>query len=269
MKKTLNSILSWNPKTEILIDSAGSTDVKSVRRDDNNELIGVVGSDRHVASNTSIVSNVVDICNRLNVNSDKVQAYEIHGGASLRFRIPIEPLSIGEENECFVSVSASHDSTVASSANMFIKRLVCENGMMAMVKSFGAFAKFCKNYEISWTERFDIFQDGLTEQRKKTESLYKALREKNVSPQKVRATLDKVFPGKGKRTENARSHVEELFISGKGNGGRTGADLLNGLTEYLNHERGFKETRKVSREENRFLAIEKIDFESLATVILK
>ena len=267
--KKINDILAWNPKTEVLVDSNGITDVKSVRRSDNGKLLGVVGKERFIASNEAIVSPVVAMANALNIPIDNCKAYEVHNGASFRFRLPIEPLSIGEDNKCYINFSASHDSTVKHSFNLFVERLICANGMTAFVRKLGNFAKFAKNYEVNFGARFEGFEESLKEQREEIEATYKSLRSKRVTAQKMKAVMDKVFTGNGKRTSNAREIAVELFRSGKGNRGETGADLLNGITEYFNHHRSYKETESVSREENRFLGIETIQFETLANLILK
>lgn len=269
MKTTLQNLLNWDPTTELLEDSQGQTFVKSVRRSDNGALIGVVGHERTVLPNRTFVENIVDLCNAFNVNSDSVKVYEIGNGASFRFSLPIDPLSIGEDNEAEIRISASHDSTVRRTAYLFVERLICSNGMRAFTKELGTFAKFSKNHELNWASRSPVILASLNRQKQEFEALYKSLREKTVGPQKLTAVLKRVVPGNGKRSGNVRNHIADLFNAGKGNKGRTGADLLNGLTEYLNHGRSYKETQGTSRAENRFLGIERINFDELANVILK
>ena len=51
MKTSIETLLSWNPVATPLSDEFGQVGYQSIRRDDNNSLIGVVGQKRSIISN--------------------------------------------------------------------------------------------------------------------------------------------------------------------------------------------------------------------------
>ncbi len=268
--KSLNDVLAWNATELPLFDDKGKIEThKAVRRSDNGNLLAIVGNERTIVSNRELVDDIVNVANLFKANIDNCQAYELNKGANLRFRFPIGKLDLKDKHEAFLSFHASHDSTEKKSVAFFVEREVCKNGMRGMTQDIFSFAKFTKNHSGNWKTRFEAFQNGLQGHLQAFRETYLALQSKRVSTQKLNAVLKAVISGTGKRSENARDEIAELFNSGRGNTGSTGSDLLNGITEWMNHFRSYKETSGTSKEENRFRAVEKIDFQSLASLILK
>jgi hypothetical protein len=64
--------------------------------------------------------------------------------------------------------------------------------------------------------------------------------------------LEFIFPGEGTRVENTRAEVFNLFIGGKGNEGKTRADLLNGVTEFVTWNRSSRIHKGVNEDEMKF-----------------
>ena len=267
--KTLSDLLAWNPVCESAFDASGALPVKSVRRSDTGGIIGVVGHDRTVVSNKAIIEDCIQFGNALNVDTDKARVYEVHGGASIRIEFPLGSMNPGgDEIAKSIRFCASHDSTVRRYAIINYERGSCLNVFIAQVVDKGLFAKFSKNHEANWKDRSIRFAQQFLESSQRVEKMIETLQNQKVSAQKARAVIKKWVPGESKRAENTREQISELFHSGRGNAGQTGWDLLNGMTEYANHHRSYKETANVGREENRFLGIEKLDIEELAKPIL-
>jgi hypothetical protein len=268
MKKiNIETLLNWNPVSENLVDSQGEIQLKSIRRSDNGNLLGVVGKDRAIVSNRDCVQSIVDLANSLNVPFGDIYANEFNGGGKIHVNFPIPEEKIaGESFQPEIRFTFSHDSSERRKVYFVLSRNACKNVFAGAVqKGEGIFAKFSLNHESNFANRVSNFPSKL-------KSIHFAMTESIESLQNIQvanpeAILKKIIKGSGKRSETVRNEIENLFRNGRGNKGKTAWDLFNGYTEYLNHSATYKQTEGKDREENRMNRLVNTDVIDFAKLV--
>jgi len=116
-------------------------------------------------------------------------------------------------------------------------RLVCSNGLVAMGKNASSIAiRHTKNANIRFNDAVKVWAGSEQWYNIFVENC-KHLTQKLVDQKMVNQFLDSLFNGNdSKQAETKKQRIEQLFQSGKGNNGTSAWDLLNGVTEYIDHE---------------------------------
>lgn len=272
MKHTdINSLLSWNPVTASVSDSFGDVGLHSVRRSDNNALIGVVGEKRSVISNQSAVQSVVDLANSLNVPFGDPIVQEFNGGGKVHIAFPLPEEKIaGEAMGPELRFTFSHDSSERRRVYFAYSRKACANIFAAAVKrGEGIFAKFSLNHEENFGSRIAGFPARVKELRFIAEENLTRLQGIALNSGLMDRALKVLVAGDSTRSENIRGVIEDLTVKGRGNDGNTAYDLWNGYTEYMNHRATYRNTENKSAEENRMAKLVGLDVVDFTKKIAK
>lgn len=156
-----------------------------------------------------------------------------------------------EETEKRVLFFTSHDGSAAITGLQTPVRVVCQNTLSAALKDFSCKFSFrhTKNALNKVSEAQRIL--GLaTEYFKEYQDTMNHLYNQKVDSEYVKGFLETLFPAKideegdiHLRIGNKREAVELLFKEGKGNRGENRYDLLNGLTEWVDHHQNGRVTQ--------------------------
>lgn len=170
------------------------------------------------------------------------QAVVTRGGARAFLTIDAgKELIIGDDEYRLKFIGKnSHDGTSSLTFMVGLYRLVCSNGLV-IAKNQSVFRiKHTQSAPtiLAMTESmFRLVDKSLEHIVTQLEFLQKM----SVNSTYLRQALEKIVPGdpeKSARVRNKRNRIEELFRHGRGNHGRTRYDLLNAVTEYVDHETG-------------------------------
>lgn len=233
--------LNWIAEQSEMINSANSKVIenkKVIYRGDNNHQLGVVGTKFGVIQNSDCFSFFDIICNKYNANICKVSEY--NGGGAIHLEAEVRDkkfnVKVGDEVGMKFSLWNGFDGLHKASVKYGALRLVCSNGLVA-------FGKDAKMIEIRHTlnavdrmEKAIQVWAGAENWFKKFKEGVMILNNKMVDKKIAEKFIESLFPGADKGvTLRKKEKVFELFESGKGNNGQTAWDLVNGLTEWVDH----------------------------------
>ena len=106
--------------------------------------------------------------------------------------------------------------------------------------------------EVRWRN----FKDESATQIALVREEFTKLAETRMSAEECKAFLEKLLPGEGTRVENRRSEILNLFgEGGTANEGSSRWDAYNAVTEYVTHNRTYRQTDNTSVETNRFIGV--------------
>ena len=141
----------------------------------------------------------------------------------------------------------SCDGTHGFTAYFEVERLVCTNGLRAIVPD----AKHC--IKLKHTKYVENRMDEALRVFAASQNYYehfqitaRSLTEKIMDSRMVEQFLEDLCgTSERKQIKERRDKIIELFQHGKGNGGRTAWDMYNGVTEYVDHYMGKNEERRL------------------------
>lgn len=233
--------LNWIAGQSEMINTANGKVIegkKVIYREDNNDQLGVVGSKYGVIQNSNCFGFFDIICKKYNANICKVSQY--NGGAAIHLEAEVKGKKfnarVGDEVGFRFNLWNGFDGLHKASVKYGALRLVCTNGLVA----FGKDAKMIEiRHTLNAVDRMEQairVWSGAENWFNKFQDSVKILTNKMIDKKTADKFIDSLFPGKDKGvTLRKREKVWELFESGKGNGKGTAWDLLNGVTEYVDH----------------------------------
>jgi hypothetical protein len=269
MKSTIEKLLNWEPFATPLTDEFGGVGLQSIRRNDTNDLIGVVGEKRTIVSNRDCVQSIVDLANSLNIpfGEPYVNLFNRGGNIHVSFPLPEEKIK-GDSFDPQIRFTFSHDSSERRRVYFVLSRKACTNVFASAVKrGEGIFAKFSLNHKENFAARIANFPSRLKELRFETEKAIETLQSIRVKNPDL--FIKSLVKGDGKRSEKIRAEIADLFANGRGNRGETAWDVFNGYTEYLNHRATYKNTENKTAEENRLARLVTTDVVDVARTFAK
>ncbi|MBL8025686.1 MAG: DUF932 domain-containing protein [Fibrobacteres bacterium] len=234
--------LSWLAESVPLITADGKAidTHKAIRREDNGSILGVVGKSYHIVQHAQAFAVLDVIANKY--RAVYKTAGLIDNGrrcviqAKLGNSFEVRP---GDVHEKYLTVVNSFDGSMAVKIYFTAMRLVCKNQLNASLRNseLSVSIKHTSAAEGRIGEALRIFtlsNDYFQAYREK--ALY--LTQKAVNKAMVRRFLDEVIgEADSARKQNQRDRVEYLFSNGRGNLGSSAFDLVNGLTEWVDHDR--------------------------------
>ncbi len=146
----------------------------------------------------------------------------------------------GDTLEQYVTLVNSHDGSTSLRCFFTPIRLFCMNQLhVALARSTSSInLRHTANIESRIRDAFQVFNLAgayFDDFKKKAEYLSRKI----CNTTMVNRFLDEVMKDTGStRNENQRQDVIRLFENGKGNGNGTAWDLWNGMTEFIQYERG-------------------------------
>jgi phage/plasmid-like protein (TIGR03299 family) len=234
--------LLWAANQAEMINSANGKVIegkKVIYRDDNNEQLGVVGTNYGVIQNSDCFSFFNTICKDHKANIVKVNEYK--GGALIHLEAKVidKSFEVRKGDECGFKFDLwnSFDGLSKASVAFGVVRLVCTNGLVAFDanNSNSVAIKHTKSGLSRMEQALRVWNGGESWLTYFKETTMK-LNQKMVDKKMVDAFLDEIYgKGESKPTVEKKETTKMLFETGKGNGKGTAWDLLNGVTEYIDH----------------------------------
>jgi phage/plasmid-like protein (TIGR03299 family) len=213
---------------------------KAIRREDTGDVLGIVGRKYHIIQHSEAFA-VLDVI------ANKYRAiYRTAGMIDNGRRVVIQAklgnafdVRPGDTHEKYLTVVNSFDGGLACKVYFTAVRLFCLNQLHASLRNHESCISI--RHTASADDRireglriFNMAGDYYQEYRDLAMKLHRRIVDKAM----VRRFLDSVIgEADSTRRQNQRDKVVELFESGRGNQGHTAYDLLNGLTEYVDHYR--------------------------------
>lgn len=233
--------LAWIAEQSEMLNIATNkviTDRKVIYRSDNQAQIGVVGSKYGVIQNSDCFSFFNIICQKNNATICKVREY--FGGSIIHLEAEVRDkkfdAKIGDEVGFRFNLWNSFDGLHKASVTFGALRLVCTNGLVMLGKDSAMVEiRHTKNAVNRMNQAIEVWSGG-EKWYKEFEENVKILNNKLVNKKIVDKFLDDLF-GNSDSAVNQRKkdNVIDLFEHGKGNKGETAWDLVNGVTEYVDH----------------------------------
>ena len=235
------------------------------------EYSATVGVDRAIPSFEQLLAPFVDLSNALQVEFDPtiklLRSSYGTDGTIYTISMGYKDISLGgRETKSRIIRHGSFNSSCSDRFGLAMWVQVCSNGMMGWKSANNAVTRFTSNWDTISSERvqsalgsFDAMQEHYIDMANDLKSI------RLTAPQ-VDERLARIVKGEGKRSENIRENIRDLFISGRGNRGENAWDLFNAVTEYENHHRVYRNT-DVSSRENRVKGILNIDSDRLASLV--
>ena len=214
----------------------------SVNRSDSNESIGVVGAGYEPIQNSRIWE-------AMHQSLDGVK-HEVCGGGYthnggrvfVQTKVSDEDFTVnGDEFDNYITFYSSHDGSSAFELFDTSVRMICENTFRVAKKlggkAFKLKVRHTRNAEIRFDNVMNCLEDIFDNRRIAYRKLDDLTR-KPMSYDRMLAWATSFFNKANKLStvsSNKAHTVRDLAINGKGNNGKTGYDLFNGVTELLTH----------------------------------
>lgn len=236
--------MAWSvEQTEII--GTNFMEIKSHKllfRSDNNQPLGVVGSNYQPVSNSSAFAFMDVLADITGLTYES--AAMIKGGQKIvvQARLGHDPFEVrpGDVCEQFVTLINSHNGSTGLRAVYTPIRLLCQNQLsVALSKATSSInLRHTSNIESRMRDAFQIFNlAGDYFHVFKEKASY--LANKIMDTHKVNLFLDTIMKDTGStRNENQRNDIIRLFEQGKGNGKGSAWDIFNATTEFVDYERG-------------------------------
>lgn len=220
----------------------------ALAREDNHRVLGVCKGKYNVIQNQEAFTFFDKVVGEGQAVYDTAGA--IRGGAmiwilaKLKDSLFLERKSGIDQTDRYVLLVKGHDANCPLTIQTVAIRVVCNNTLQAALK--GARNKISirhtKGYEGHMEEAQRVL--GLIDgYYSRLDLVLKKLDQMPVTSKNLTELVDKIFPSTRMSTgqvvtyEGAREAVKGLFREGTGNFGETRYDLLNAVTEYVDHRR--------------------------------
>jgi phage/plasmid-like protein (TIGR03299 family) len=241
------------------------SDKVAVVRDDNDFVLNVTSPDYNILQNPEAFAWMDALAGE---GGRFVHAGEFRGGRKIFIQAQIGPdwLLGGHPNEGHSTFLTAYNSHDGSAGEFFFTnfRISCYNSLRYASKEANAREGVFKVHhrkgmhgKLSEVARV---LGASEEQRKEYEAKCVLLMQQQVSDSFVEDFLAEIIPAEVKivdgektiatRAENRRKEIEELFRNGIGNNGKTAYDLLQGVTEWVDHFQSGRVTQKRLNAEN-------------------
>lgn len=243
--------LNWTvgKKRIRIADGKSFQDQFGIVRLDTGDPLGIVGSRYTPIQNTDGL-NILDPV----IGEDAVYetAGSLRGGKIVWFLASLkkEYFLSGKSDSLkqYFLVYLSHDGTKPVTVRFVSTRVVCMNTLSAAVGEAKAMVviRHTKNYKDRIDEAHRLV--GLADKHAvEFTRVYNQLQSMKMSETAAKQFIEAWMPGEGKRVTNTRTKVFELFKGERTGGiateGRTRADALNAVTQFLSHEKPVRAKR--------------------------
>ena len=210
----------------------------AIVRDDTNTVLSVMGSD-YTAFNTAQTFAVADILMAQN-NLELTRAIETDGGK----RIMVEMM--GQEERTIsrdtvretYQIIDSFDGSKKFNIRFGFFRLICTNGLMIGEATTQLGVRHTKNAQDRLGEALRTWKRAalqMDQVRIRMEELTQKVVDKAMVDKFLNGLVGELTEKTSTRKKHQRTDLEQLFLNGRGNNGKTAWDLYNGAVEYYQH----------------------------------
>jgi len=258
--------MNWEASPVNMLTENGQSvpEHKAIVRSDNNAVIGVVG-DRYTPIQNNFAFSFFDtICASHNATYDK--AYIIDGGRKVILEATIDGgITIRKNDEVFrkIRLINTFDGSFPLSAQFWIWRKVCSNGLMGWAKENKCKIYHTKNGEARGAEALRVLAAS-AKYFDKFETTCKLLASKIMDKKTVDMFLKECFPTEGgTRQKNLVNKVVECYEAGKGTGKGTAWDVFNGFVEWIDHYRSADDETRLANAVLGAVSLKEAAFDSI------
>lgn len=243
--------LDWTvSKTPLQYEFAGetrNTGVMGIIRDDNGAFMGECSPKYKEIQNEFLRDLAVSIVDTGEALWERAGSFQ--GGRKVFFqmRVPKEyRIESGLDDDTvqpLLTIVSSHDCSLQTLGNLSLNRVWCQNSFNLMVRELkggqNTFkVKHSKNAVFNLEQARKML--GMVSQYNETLiPILNGLAKEVVSTSYVEQFIAEIVPANGDepstRTENKRKEFTHLFHRGTGTRGKTKYDLLNAVTEHIDH----------------------------------
>lgn len=237
--------LEWEANLESVYD-ADVVEIAShrlVRRSDTRDVLGVVPKTWEPFQNRQLL----EIAEALGQSGEDIDKPVIEtAGSLLAGRIVWALVKLGERkllgsaHQTYLLLSNGHSGLRGVRGTLTDVRVVCNNTLTAAEASQ---SHLFVTHRTGVSERVEtaVHLLGWTnEATKATFALYKALAKTKTSKDTAIDVFQKIIPEDEVRKGETLASMVYSFQSGRGNEGRTAFDILNAVTDYVDHVRPFR-----------------------------
>ena len=216
-------------------------DSKAIVREDNGQVLGIVGSRYVPIQNESVFEFLDKFIDNEDVYYSKANSYKDGRVISVDISLSREDrhtVRVGDDIETLIRVITSHDGSERLSARLLVNRLVCQNGLVRPNTCFAFNTKHTLNAGKAINNGFDLINVARVFGKEMAETARRMANTTTTSAKQreyILKVLNVTEEAIGTKQENKLEEIIALANNGKGNVGRTLWDNYNGVTEYADY----------------------------------
>ena len=221
----------------------------AIVRDDNDLQMGTAGHDYGVLQ----YKEGMEVLNAFMIGDNKF----VSGGTTLggkrgyiTAQIGGEWLIGGREEEkhlTYLTAKMSHDCSSSFELFVFVNRKICSNGMRMNVKTNSFKTRHSGNI-LERTKQAGRILEFIQEAQDSFKNKMETFMAERIDNEYIINFLETLLPSTEEkvstRLANTREEIRSLIVRGTGNIGKTKYDVLNGVTEYVDHVQSGRITTK-------------------------
>lgn len=268
LEETLvNADLNW----EVLSDNVGGMDTgiqmpraKMIYRSDNNTPLGIVGQDYKPSDPRQFVSSQFEFAeavggkvSQVGFIHDRSRAFAFVNVGDIV--IDRKDAKVGDPMRAYIYSTDGWDGGTPRKSRLYIERLSCLNGQTSKQLQSTFWVSHTKNMDDRIESGIKPFLNEITNTVDEYRNQFKKLADTSMNKDQMEEFLEKLLPGKSTLSQNRRKGVVSLFEEGAGNLGNSRWDAYNAVTEFVTHNRGYRETDVRSASTNRFFGVLETD----------
>ena len=220
---------------------------KSLVRDSDRKVLGVVGERYQPLQNEEAFAWFDPLLHEGDVTLEAAGA--LKGGKRIWVLAKINQNNLdvadGDQVCPYLLLHNSHDGSTAIWLQFTIIRIVCWNTLSAAASERHKDEKRGKAFRIrhgsSIAQQLSIAHEALNFSKQRfthTVQEYRAMAKKSITRELFEHYIGTVLETEEPTSHRAYSAIENNFLSGRGNQGKTVWDAYNGITEWTDHQRG-------------------------------
>lgn len=254
--------LNWTVEQEPVYDG----DMKDItthqlnRRSDTREILGVVSKGWQPVQNDRLLEIAEALAQVDNADFRPVieTAGSLRGGRVVWALVKTgERVFADSQHNTYILLSNGHDGLRAVRGTLTDTRVVCANTLRLAESQLSSFyVSHARGVENRMRNAIDAL-GWANDATRATFAIYEALATAPVNVDTAAKTFHNLVLGKSpvnpipKRHSEAISEMIELFRKGPGNAGRNAFDVLNAVTDWVDHHKNFRDDE--GKDERRFL----------------
>ena len=241
--------LDFSVKGSPIYDNNGQelSEFKAIQREDNGHTFQVAKKGYQIIQNSDALSLMDEVVGTGMAKYSDANSYKNGGIVSVRVKLPFDYEVVkGDEVNTYLDLLTSHDGSKSLSINLYELRLVCLNGMRAMVRTKAINCRHTVNYRLKIEQAQEMFEEYRQIFQAKKEN-YQRLAKSPMNGNDLDTFLNTLLNIKEDKevfakTQNVKDTLTKLFVSGKGNNFASGSkwSAFNAVTEYVNYHRTTK-----------------------------
>lgn len=237
--------LGWNvAEKAVVIDGETSKEYKAIVREDNRLVMQICKMGYKIVQNAEAFSLFDEVIKSGGAKYEKAGCYNGGKVVWVRARLPHDfEVLPGDKVKTYIDIFTSHDGSRRLQVFPYVERLICSNGLRAMVRSTPVMVK----HTASIKERFianasEILAEQVEYFAKFKEAAQK-LAAKRMNSMALDSFLASLFNVDGKPSERVQEHMEairQLALKGTGQDipgvSGTAWAAYNGVTEWVDRK---------------------------------